>query len=121
MFTLGYYRPPFTVKVNYKLIFTIPATKRERLFYLLSTIIHEYMHLFQFILIAHFSTKRYMTLSYLKISEHQAYYANHILAKIIGVEYDYNRHLKLAWKDLEEDLGYTSLIDKFLDYVSSGE
>jgi hypothetical protein len=96
----GYYKPPFKVRVYHRDIFKYAVSKKIALYLIISTFLHEYMHLIQFFVIARGDKKYYKTKRYRKLCEHQAYYLNHIIAKIMFLDYDYHKHLKSAWDEI---------------------
>ena len=101
--TLAYYKPPFTIHMDWKLMVLISPNKKFFVYCLISSLIHEFTHLLQFFIVAHCDIKYYNTLRYHKMTEHQAYFISHcLIGKIMHVETNYPHILKVSWKELEQ-------------------
>ena len=102
-YILGYFRPRFTIKINYRLIWSFNISIKEKLFHSISTTIHEGIHFLQFWVVAHGSIPYYRTKRYRKMTEHQAVYINAIIAKLMGMKYDQKEIVKVLWTGIDRE------------------
>jgi hypothetical protein len=97
------YLPPFSIRINFRAIRDISNSTWERIYFFIISVVHETMHLLQFILLAHLDLDTYEKCSYQKMTEHQAYYITYLISKIFRMDFDYQTTLKFVWMMIDKD------------------